>query len=326
MGNPLDAIGDAFDAGRNFAGSATEQGGRLFDAAIESAKKMSPADAGHLALDGAGMIPVVGEVADVANGIWYAVEGNAADAALSLGSAIPFAGNAVTAAKWGKRAVDAADTVADVARNADNAADAARAAGNAADAGTPVTRADGPDGPRNQADDVNARGLNLTTVRRTQGQNSMEWQVDDQGRFASGRATLNEDFAGRKTRGSDEVRAQREAASRGVEGDQGGHMFAHRFVKDQGSINLVPQNGDLNNRAWGQMEQEWGDWIQSGRRIDVEIEALPAGMDRPESFRINYDVVDPETGRVVYTKSQRFENEAGQTFDRVSGRDIREWD
>ena len=42
---------------------------------------------------------MVGEVADVANGIWYAAEGNHVDAALSFASAIPLAGYAASRAK-----------------------------------------------------------------------------------------------------------------------------------------------------------------------------------------------------------------------------------
>lgn len=63
---------------------------------------------GHAVLDIVGAIPVVGEVADVANAAWYAAEGNYEDAALSLASAVPGAGYAATAvkaAKWGKLAL-----------------------------------------------------------------------------------------------------------------------------------------------------------------------------------------------------------------------------
>jgi hypothetical protein len=328
MGHPIDAVVGALNKDADFVETAAGDGKSMFEAAVASAKTMSLSDVGHLILDGAGMVPVVGEIADVANGLWYAAEGNTVDAALAMGSAIPFAGNAVTAAKWGKRAVDAADAVADVSRlvvTADNASDVRRLANEAADLGAAGRRADAPGAAHGKPDDADPRvnGLRLTTVNRTQGANTMEWQVDDQGRFVSGRATLNEDFAGRKTRSSAEVRAQREAADRGIEGDQGGHMFAHRFVKDQGSINLVPQNGDLNNRAWGQMEQEWGDWIASGKRVEVQIDATPAGQDRPEAFRVLYEVVDPASGKTVYSNTQLFENEAGQVFDRVPARDIR---
>ena len=61
----------------------------------------------------AGLVPVVGEVADVANGIWYAAEGNYVDAALSFASAIPLAGYAASAAKgarYGAKAIDAAQS------------------------------------------------------------------------------------------------------------------------------------------------------------------------------------------------------------------------
>jgi RHS repeat-associated protein len=83
---------------------------------------MSWSDLGHAALDVVGMVPVVGEVADVANGVWYLAEGNYVDAAFSLASAIPLAGNVATAAKWGKRGVEAADKLNDV-RKADRVAD-----------------------------------------------------------------------------------------------------------------------------------------------------------------------------------------------------------
>jgi RHS repeat-associated protein len=84
---------------------------------------MSWSDLGHAALDVVGLVPVVGEVADVANGVWYAAEGNYVDAALSMASAIPFAGYAATGAKavrWGDRAVDAVDAANDARRMVDN--------------------------------------------------------------------------------------------------------------------------------------------------------------------------------------------------------------
>jgi RHS repeat-associated protein len=48
---------------------------------------MSWSDIGHAALDVAGLVPVIGEAADVANGLWYMAEGNYVDAAkyLSIG-------------------------------------------------------------------------------------------------------------------------------------------------------------------------------------------------------------------------------------------------
>jgi RHS repeat-associated protein len=112
-GGALDDMGlatDPYTGNRYaFAGgnpiSFVELDGHLFGIDI------SLSDVGHAALDVAGMVPVIGEVADVANGVWYAAEGNYADAALSLAAAIPGAGNAVTAAKWAKKGAKAADAV-----------------------------------------------------------------------------------------------------------------------------------------------------------------------------------------------------------------------
>ena len=68
---------------------------------------------GHIALDVVGMVPVVGEVADLANAAWYAAEGNYVDAALSAAGAIPFVGWGATAVKAGRYAykgIDAAQS------------------------------------------------------------------------------------------------------------------------------------------------------------------------------------------------------------------------
>lgn len=64
---------------------------------------MSWSDIGHATLDVVGLVPVVGEAADVANGIWYAAEGDYVNAGLSLASAIPVAGWGAAGAKAGKR-------------------------------------------------------------------------------------------------------------------------------------------------------------------------------------------------------------------------------
>lgn len=81
-------------------------------------------DVGHGALDLLGFIPGFGAAADVVNGLWYAAEGNYADAALSFVSAVPGAGDAAAAAKLGKKAASAIGAL--------DAADAAQAAARAA--------------------------------------------------------------------------------------------------------------------------------------------------------------------------------------------------
>ncbi|MFG3001542.1 polymorphic toxin-type HINT domain-containing protein [Streptomyces sp. NPDC048340] len=62
---------------------------------------------GHTALDVAGMVPVIGEAADLANGIWYAAEGDWKNAALSVASMVPVAGAAIAGTRVGVKVAKA---------------------------------------------------------------------------------------------------------------------------------------------------------------------------------------------------------------------------
>ena len=64
-------------------------------------------DYGHVALDGLGMIPAFGAIADGINAAWYAGEGDMWNAGGSLLSAVPGFGQYRTAAKYGKKGYDA---------------------------------------------------------------------------------------------------------------------------------------------------------------------------------------------------------------------------
>jgi hypothetical protein len=58
----------------------------------------------HLGLDLIGLVPVVGEVADLTNGVIYTIEGDGVNASLSFASTIPVAGWFSTGVKFAKRA------------------------------------------------------------------------------------------------------------------------------------------------------------------------------------------------------------------------------
>ena len=55
----------------------------------------------HISLDTFGLIPVGGEIADLANGVLYTIEGEGLNATLSYASAIPIIGWATTGTKYG---------------------------------------------------------------------------------------------------------------------------------------------------------------------------------------------------------------------------------
>lgn len=54
----------------------------------------------HITLDAFGLVPVIGEVADLTNGILYTIEGDGVNATLSYASAVPFAGWAAVGVKY----------------------------------------------------------------------------------------------------------------------------------------------------------------------------------------------------------------------------------
>jgi hypothetical protein len=167
--------------------------------------------------------------------------------------------------------------------------------------------------------DVGAAGVTSTTVQI--GDNTVTWTNDSEGRPIRAEADLAEVFNG-IDRSSAETQAQSDSADRGIEGDQGGHLIGHRFVKDQGLKNLFPQNGNFNVSAYKKLENEWADWIDSGKEVHITVELTPVNQDRPDRVRVSYEVTDPADGRVVYDQRVTFRNEAGQQFDRVPRADM----
>jgi hypothetical protein len=84
--------------------------------------------AGHTALDAAGMVPVVQEVANGVNAVWYATEGDWANAGISAAGIIPIAGDAAVGTRL---ALDGAKFVKGM-RTADTAGKTAEEAGEGA--------------------------------------------------------------------------------------------------------------------------------------------------------------------------------------------------
>lgn len=146
--------------------------------------------------------------------------------------------------------------------------------------------------------------------------NDATWTVDDQGRPLHAEGTLRTVFS-EIDRSDAETAAQRTAADRGVDGDQGGHLLGHRFVTDQGLKNLFPQNGNFNMGAYKTLENEWAAWIDKGMDVRVSIDLSPREADRPDRVRISYEVLDPSDGHRVYDQRVSFDNRAGQRYDRI---------
>ncbi|HYR83574.1 MAG TPA: DNA/RNA non-specific endonuclease [Terriglobia bacterium] len=152
--------------------------------------------------------------------------------------------------------------------------------------------------------------------QRAFGKNTVIWNTDAQGRTTQAEGTLRQTFSKLK-RSTAEVAEQKAAAARGRPGDVGGHIVGHRFVGDQGKINLFPQEMQFNNSAFKTMENEIADAIKSGKEVNFSYELIPPGANRPEIVRVRYRIIDPATGKQVVYRAAKFENQAGQKFSRI---------
>jgi hypothetical protein len=65
----------------------------------------------HTALDGLGLVPGIGEVADLTNGLFYTLQGDYTNGSLSVASAVPFAGWVATGTKYAKKTINGAKVV-----------------------------------------------------------------------------------------------------------------------------------------------------------------------------------------------------------------------
>jgi hypothetical protein len=72
-------------------------------------------DVVHIVLDGIGLVPVVGEVADLINGGLYLLEGDGVNATLSFAATVPIAGWTATGTKYAIKIVDASQTASVIA-------------------------------------------------------------------------------------------------------------------------------------------------------------------------------------------------------------------
>ncbi|MCE2597366.1 DNA/RNA non-specific endonuclease [Motilimonas cestriensis] len=101
---------------------------------------------------------------------------------------------------------------------------------------------------------------NLEIVIGNQGGNHARWVVDGNGHPLEVSGKLTEDFGGAAAgnfRSSLEEAQALLTGRKGLSADEGGHLIAHRFMKDQGLKNLFPQNGNFNRGSFKVLENDY---------------------------------------------------------------------
>jgi hypothetical protein len=266
-------------------------------------------------------------ISDGVDGLISLFRGDFLGAGISAVSMIPYIGDAAKLGKLGKfaetiaKAVDLAKVDAAFAKQI---APALEKIGAAIDKvpldSLPKAAREALESMKTKIDDLAAAG---TKTSAKVGKNEASWTLDANGYPIRAEGDLREVFPGAK-RSSSETTAQGNAADRGLADDVGGHIFGHRFVLNQGDKNLFPQNGQFNNSAYKKLENEWADWITTGKKeVHVEIQFSGGTAARPDKMEVFYKVVDPDTGKTVMKKTVDFDNEAGQVFDRTPKKDMK---
>ena len=153
------------------------------------------------------------------------------------------------------------------------------------------------------------------TVTLNAGRNTVTATLGADGAPLSASGNLREYFSG-LDRSSAEVQAQANAAARGMAGDQGGHLVGHRFVGDQGSANLFPQEGNFNMSAFKTLENDYARYIDKGYEVRFNHSLGDfSSSGRPGSLSVDYGVYDAG-GNMVDSWSGSFLNQPGQNYFR----------
>lgn len=328
-----------FDRALPQAISDAQRSGNAAPKALAGSHKELALDLTQMGLDVAGLVDPT-PVSDGASGVISLLRGDFLGAGISAVSMIPYVGDAAKLGKlghWGKtvaNAVEIAKTDSAFAKAAKPALDAISNAIGAApkkvlDALPQSARdtlvsmkrqIDGLGGAAGRkADDVAALGTASARV----GKNEVKWTLDAKGRPTTATATLSELQPKGAARGSAETSAQDTVRARGKADDDAGHIIGHRFTGDQGARNMFPQNFNFNRSGYKTMENEWASWIEAGGTVKVNVALKGGDGARPDKVAVVYEVFD-EAGKRVYKNRDTFDNAAGQTFDRVSAKDIRQ--
>lgn len=291
------------------AGATPHEGGSVYSAVVASDARLAAlafeeeiiaraeedqpwwSDVGHVVLDVLGMVPVIGEPADLVNGVWYYAEGNVIDGSLSIVALVPLGGQAATAGKWGRRVYRGADAVRlleDLGNTPlDETLESVQLLARADNTAPGVFRFD-------NIDDFNRAANNAHPGVRYE-YNDMAWTTDEFGRTTQVEGTLTTNPAGRDPSLQRDIGNGPDAR----DSDVGFHLIADSLGGPTNRLNVLPGNGrpiddglaNLNQGAYSSMERQLRGALNANppKEVSIELEAIyPPGSatTRPERFEV----------------------------------------
>ena len=262
-----------------------------FKQEVESRRDDDPwwSSAGHIVLDALGLIPGIGELADLANGAWYYAEGNVVDGSLSMVALVPLGGQAATGAKWGRKVLtgEAAEAVL---KNLDNVPlnqmdESVQLLAKADNVEPGVFRFD-------SMDDFNRAANNPHPNVRYEYE-GMSWRTDVEGRPIEVGGELKLNPVGRN---DPKLQTDIGKGPGSRDSDVGFHLIADSLGGPTNRLNVLPGNGkpiddglaNLNQGAYAKMERELRGALKEGKSVSIDIRPVyPNPKDpRPSEFAV----------------------------------------
>jgi WXG100 family type VII secretion target len=254
----------------------------------------------HNTLDVLGFIPGAGALADGANALIYLAEGRTVEATVSAVAMIPLFGDGMKLGKMGIRGgKELLEGVAETGAKRlthEGVEELVEEGGERlAREGAPVLRREVVE---EGAERPFLRFGELEPSTRYE-RNGYEYITDAESRVERFSGTLRLEKAPRTSH-------QTEIGHMGIDGDQGGHLIGSRFGGTPEGVNIVPQNGYLNQHGkWRKLEDSWAAALEEGKtvKVDVRLRHPPDGIGRPAIFEVRHTINGvPQKVQIIHNR------------------------
>jgi hypothetical protein len=269
----------------------------------------------QLGLDVVGLIPVVGEIADVANAGISLPRGDYAGAALSMLSAVPFVGYLGTAGKVGRHGAKAVtEASAKAAKEGVERAtkktterttrEASENAARKANSAPPPVK-DGAkvhDNVLRDGSHLGPNGRPKPNSRYKTGEYEYIYETDSLGRIKEVRA----DYLKLTNREKRLPHSSNSPAK--LDGNHAGHLIGDRFGGYPKLDNIISQSKATNTSSYKRLENKWAKALKDGKKLSVNITPNHSGSSsRPSSLTV--EQVINGTKDIIRIKTRRRHNE-----------------
>jgi RHS repeat-associated protein len=213
-----------------------------------------------------GLVPIVGEPADMLDGYFYLREGDPLNAGLSFSSVVPVAGIAGGIKRLNKPPKGVA-----------------KGTGSGGNKGGSIENVKSGDTPPKPNSTIKAAGP--TVVYR----NGYKYTIDELGRTTR----IEGKLVSNPAQGRNPSAQLKAGGEYRLPTDEGGHYVGRRFDGPLDELNHFAQDMNLNRGAYKSLENNWDRALKQGKTVDIDIQVkYPDNSLRPDKLDIVYKIDD----------------------------------